>query len=538
MARVLAISSQVARGHVGLSAIVPILQALGHDVVALPTVVLSNHPGHVHVAGERIAPDQLRRMLAALAANGWLHDIDAVLTGYLPSAEHVQFAIEAIETIKRLNPLAVILVDPVLGDEPEGLYIDACAARAINRDLMPRAGIVKLNCFELGWLSGRTITDARSAAAASQAMRWPTTVATSLGPMPRTPLPKTLVNAYLEAGEIIATVAAERLNAVPNGTGDLFSALLLGHAVMTKKDTANRDTLAAFRRACAGVEFAVRKSTGRPELQLIANLRAVVSASPEPTRRGDTRLGPRVLGPCVAGVDACRAGWLVVLANIDGDLAPRARIVATFADILALPEAPQIIAIDIPIGLPEHTGIGGRAADIAARAKLGARQSSVFSVPARAAIMETEYRAACAVALAHSQPPRKVSKQIFNLFPKIREIDALMSPALQARVYETHPELAFWALNGERPLDEAKKVGSRPHGPGLALRRGLLAGAGYDPGFLGGNGGFRASAAGPDDLLDAAVCAWSAARIALGHGRRFPTDPPLDAKGLRMEIWG
>ena len=145
---------------------------------------------------------------------------------------------------------------------------------------------------------------------------------------------------------------------------------------------------------------------------------------------------------------------------------------------------------------------------------------------------------ACATAFATSDPPRKVSKQCFNLFPKIREIDALMNPQLQTRVHETHPEVAFWALNGERPLDEPKKVKSRPHEPGQALRRGLLAAAGYDPEFLRDTSAFRAREAGPDDLLDAAVCAWSAARIANGHGRRFPAAPSLDAKGLRMEIWG
>ncbi len=94
MGRVLAISSQVARGHVGLSAIVPALQALGHEVIALPTILLSNHPGHPRFAGERIAPDLLMRMLDALEFNRWLGEIDAVLTGYLPSAAHVAVAVD------------------------------------------------------------------------------------------------------------------------------------------------------------------------------------------------------------------------------------------------------------------------------------------------------------------------------------------------------------------------------------------------------------------------------------------------------------
>src|SRR5918992_574490 len=181
----------------------------------------------------------------------------------------------------------------------------------------------------------------------------------------------------------------------------------------------------------------------------------------------------------VAGVDGCRAGWLAVVRPVASPLGAQARLIPTFAEVLNLPEAPRIIAIDIPIGLPDVATVGGREADIAARARLGARQSAGFAVPARTVLMETDYRTACAVAFATSDPPRMLSKQTFNLFLKIRDVDALMTPALQERVVECHPELAFWALNGERPLDEPKKVNSRPHAAGLGLRRRLLGRAGY-----------------------------------------------------------
>ncbi len=239
----------------------------------------------------------------------------------------------------------------------------------------------------------------------------------------------------------------------------------------------------------------------------------------------------------VAGVDGCRAGWLVVLRPLDAPHAARISIVPQFAEVLELKPQPTVIAVDMPIGLIERSGIGGRPADVQARANLGARQSAVFSMPSRAAVMEMDYGMACATAFATSDPPRKVSKQAFNLFAKIREIDRLMTPELQERVIEVHPELAFWALNGERALELAKKVKSRPNEPGLAFRRGLLSAAGYDEALLAGRGGFRAADAGPDDLLDAAACSWSAARIARGEGRRFPSEPAIDAKGLRMEIW-
>ena len=104
MARILALSSHVAFGSVGLAAIVPALQALGHEVVALPTVVLSNHPGYRSHAGEETAPAMLDRMFESLETNGWLSGIDAVLTGYLPTPAHVEMARNAIERIRAENP--------------------------------------------------------------------------------------------------------------------------------------------------------------------------------------------------------------------------------------------------------------------------------------------------------------------------------------------------------------------------------------------------------------------------------------------------
>ena len=269
MARMLAISSQVARGHVGLSAIVPALQALGHEVIALPTVLLSNHPGHAHVAGQRIAPVHLRRMLAALSGNNWLGEVDAVLTGYLPSLEHVAFAVEAVRAVRDANPHAVVLVDPILGDDPKGLYIDVHAAHVIKRDLLPLASGIKLNAFELGWLSGHRIESSQDAAFAVTEMRWPATVATSVPSSPGF-----IETVFVEDGVRQASYASKRLAGVPNGTGDLLAALVLGHAL--KPDTTFAE---AIQQAYAGVSLAARLSAGKPELQLIPHLQAIVTAS-------------------------------------------------------------------------------------------------------------------------------------------------------------------------------------------------------------------------------------------------------------------
>lgn len=231
--------------------------------------------------------------------------------------------------------------------------------------------------------------------------------------------------------------------------------------------------------------------------------------------------------PLVAGVDGCPAGWIAVI--WDGGQALASRLCRNFAEVMALPAT--IIAVDMPVGLPEHSG---RPPERAVRACLGERQSSVFAVPSEKAIYCEDYAEACRVNLLHSDPPRKVSKQCFHLFPKMREIDALITPGQQARIFESHPELAFWVMNGETPLPLPKKVKSAPFGPGLDLRRALLRGAGLPVDDLKPD--YRRRDVGADDLLDACACAFVAWRILNGRSMRFPQDPPRNARGLRMEI--
>ena len=240
-------------------------------------------------------------------------------------------------------------------------------------------------------------------------------------------------------------------------------------------------------------------------------------------------------GPWFAGVDGCPGGWIAVFIRAEGN-AVRVRVVPHFGDIFTDAEAPAVVAVDMPIGLPERAGPGGREAERVVRKLLGARQSSVFSVPARAAIYAKDYREACRLALAHSDPPRKVSMQLFNIAPKIREVDEYLriNPAQAERVFEVHPELAFWRLNSERSLSEPKKVKSRVYAPGMALRRALLIAAGLSKdtvAFAPPKG------ADEDDVLDALACAEIARRIHVGHAKPFPDPPERDAFGLRMAIW-
>jgi predicted RNase H-like nuclease len=237
----------------------------------------------------------------------------------------------------------------------------------------------------------------------------------------------------------------------------------------------------------------------------------------------------------VAGVDGCRAGWLVAFARPSG-AEVRVRVMARFAEVLAAAENACVIAIDIPIGLPDRVGRGGRTAEGLVRPFLRERRSSVFSVPSRPALARVDYREACTMALATSDPPRKISRQLFMIRAKIHEVDTSLrnAPEVLDRVFEVHPELAFWRLNSNSALNEPKRRNGRRHEPGLDLRRRLLMAAGFPESVV-----YRhaPTGAGADDLLDGLACAAIARRIHAGLARPFPDPPERDAFGLPMAIW-
>jgi predicted RNase H-like nuclease len=140
------------------------------------------------------------------------------------------------------------------------------------------------------------------------------------------------------------------------------------------------------------------------------------------------------------------------------------------------------------------------------------------------------------VALATSDPPRGVSIQAFGIFPNIREIDALLiaRPELRRRVHESHPEMAFWRLNGGRAMILPKKIKGAVNPAGMAERKALLSRQGYDRAFLDRP---PARGAGADDFLDASAMLLIAGRIAAGEAASFPDPPLADRFGIPVAIW-
>lgn len=230
-------------------------------------------------------------------------------------------------------------------------------------------------------------------------------------------------------------------------------------------------------------------------------------------------------GP-IAGVDGCRGAWLVARAERwPCAHVPELVLCKSFVDVLAATAACDAVMVDMPIGLPD--GATPRACDLQAQEILGkAGKRSLFPAPPRSTLRAqtpVEFQARYRRERGKGAPV-----PLWGIVPKIREVDAAMTPGVQRRVMEFHPELAWRRLAGA-PLPSKRAAA------GLDARARLLARS--IPG-VGGLVRNRPRPARRDDVLDALVGVVVAAHVAAGCGRRTARDePPLDARGLRMEIW-
>lgn len=226
----------------------------------------------------------------------------------------------------------------------------------------------------------------------------------------------------------------------------------------------------------------------------------------------------------VLGVDACRSGWVGVL------LTPsRPPAVLAGATIAALVEVARetselaVVAIDIPIGLPDA---GGRRADALARRALPGKGSSVFTTLTRAAYAAPTYEQGRAANLAATDGTRSASAQAYALRSRILDVDTWVRTRPTVAVIEVHPELSFARMTGT-PILTSKKDPA-----GLRARRDALEAAG-----LVAPAWYRGSGFGEDDLLDACAAAWSAARYAAGDAESLPEVPEVFSDGISASIW-
>lgn len=244
MVRVLCISSQVAFGPVGNTAAVPALQAKGHEVLAVPTVTLSHHPGHGKPAGFRTAAADLAAMLHQVLART---TPEAVMTGYFVAPEQVREVAEAIRLLRARQPSLYVLSDPVLGDAGS-LYVPQPVAEAIRDELLPLATCITPNRFELEWLTGWVAGTLGDAVSAAQSLNLSEVLATSI-PAGAGKLGTVAVTPHGHREQI--TMMRSQ---VAHGTGDFLAGLYLAERLLAHPPAA------ALARAMTLLERAIERS--------------------------------------------------------------------------------------------------------------------------------------------------------------------------------------------------------------------------------------------------------------------------------------
>lgn len=225
---VVSVQSQVVYGRVGNNVAVPTLEAFGLAVAAVPTVVLSNTPHYPSFHGGALPLDWFAGYLRDLSARGALGGLRGVLTGYLGSPEQAATLGRWIGEQVGTRSGLLVVIDPVIGDHDSGIYVDPGLVAAYRRHLLLLADGLTPNGFELERLSGRSPTDIDGVVAAARTLlvgRTQWVVVTSANP------------GAWQAGEMqVAVVTREearvlthpRVDIAPKGTGDLFSAAVVG----------------------------------------------------------------------------------------------------------------------------------------------------------------------------------------------------------------------------------------------------------------------------------------------------------------------
>ncbi|MEH2569404.1 pyridoxine kinase [Bradyrhizobium sp. AZCC 2289] len=280
---VISIQSQVAFGHVGNSAAVFPLQMHGIDVIAVPTTLLSNRPGYPTLRGRVLDAPLVADLLRGIEERGVVDAYKMILSGYLGSAEITAEVADFVARARARNPALLYCCDPVLGDRDRGLFVQQDIPPLVRDRLCRLADIITPNHFEFEWLCGAKATTIDQMIEAAHALmaRGPSTIVVTSAELADTPDDEIEIVAIEQSKQGLNAwrVRTPKLPISPNGTGDLFAALLVAARVQGK------DTPDALGHAASAI-FAVLERTaarGTEEMRIVESAEQLV----HPKRRFD-----------------------------------------------------------------------------------------------------------------------------------------------------------------------------------------------------------------------------------------------------------
>ena len=269
MNNILAIQSHVVFGHAGNSAAEFPMRRLGANVWPLNTVQFSNHTQYGQWTGCVMPPAHLTEIVQGIAAIDQLKRCDAVLSGYLGSAEQGEHILGIVRQVKAANPQAKFFCDPVMGHPEKGCIVAPGVAEFHKRYAMPASDIIAPNLIELEILAGRDVKDVTDAVLAAREL---------IAQGPEIVLVKHLARAGYSQDrfEMLLVTADEAWHISrplidfgarhPVGVGDVTSGLLL---VKLLQGASLRDALEHVTAAVYEI-MVTTKEMGEYELQVVA----------------------------------------------------------------------------------------------------------------------------------------------------------------------------------------------------------------------------------------------------------------------------
>ncbi|ORF28121.1 pyridoxal kinase PdxY [Snodgrassella alvi] len=171
MKNILSIQSHVVFGHAGNSATVFPIRRLGVNVWPLNTVQFSNHTQYKQWKGMVMPAAHLLDIADGIAAIDELKNCDAVLSGYMGSAEQGNVITDIVRKVKQANPQAIYFCDPVMGHPEKGCIVAGGVAEFLCDVALPLSDMIAPNLFELEELNNKQrIHNVEEAVAACRAL--------------------------------------------------------------------------------------------------------------------------------------------------------------------------------------------------------------------------------------------------------------------------------------------------------------------------------------------------------------------------------
>ncbi|WP_435953467.1 pyridoxal kinase PdxY [Dryocola sp. BD626] len=269
MKNILAIQSHVVFGHAGNSAAEFPMRRLGANVWPLNTVQFSNHTQYGKWTGSVMPASHLSDIVQGIADIGQLQRCDAVLSGYLGSAEQGEHILSIVRQVKAANPNAKYFCDPVMGHPEKGCIVAPGVSEFHTRYAMPASDIIAPNLIELEILSGHPVNTVEEAVSTAREL---------IAQGPEIVLVKHLARAAMQQDrfEMLLVTAQEAWHIhrplvdfgerQPVGVGDVTSGLLL---VKLLQGASLREALEHVTAAVYDI-MVVTKKMGEYELQLVA----------------------------------------------------------------------------------------------------------------------------------------------------------------------------------------------------------------------------------------------------------------------------